>query len=447
VVDAIERVLDAKGWNRAALMLCKRHRDVLFPRTRPRNGVPMDKPANVAAIAAWNAGKVSTTTASTDARRRAAEELARRVDRIRDRLARDAHGNVVVEHHRGSRSRGSNAFMADAGVDGLAVIGHTRTNPVDIVGHLLATGMATAVASGDGSWGDVEGDLPHTDGTTRRMRWRGYGCPHWAAAARGINRADLEQTAARGRPNLDGGVPVLVVAAEPCGMPLADPPARLPAGVAAVVDAIRQWTGGSKSEDRSSLSMGPEPVSTGKRPTGHGGGVGGESCHRSIGHTPPPILKERWHDSPGVSSAAIVAAIGQPERTAKRWVADAVAMGVVVATGAARATRYTLATPAPAARPAPAPPPPAATSTPPPARTVAEVVPRHRPPPPPTLDAFGTTAPPWLNTTPDAVPVPVSWSLATGPAFAGGVPSTGPPFGVGYSPTGPTGPVRAGPSM
>jgi hypothetical protein len=463
VVDAIERVLAAKGWNRAALMLCKRHRDVLFPRTRPRNGVPMDKPANVDAIAAWNAGKVSTTAASTDARRRAAEELARRVDRIRDRLARDAHGNVVVEHHRGSRSRGSNAFMADAGVDGLAVIGHTRTNPVDIVGHLLATNMADAVAAGDGSWGDVEGELPHTDGTPRRMRWRGYGCPHWAAAARAITRADLEQTAARGRPNLDGGVPVLVVAAEPCGMPLADPPARLPAGVAAVVDAIRRVAaegaaqvagvaggtgaagdGAAEGQDRG----GCQPVSIGNRAVGHGGGMGGESCHRSIGHTHTPILKERWHDSPGVSSAAIVAAIGQPERTAKRWVADAVAMGVVAATGAARATRYTLATPAPAARPAPAPPPAAATSTTPPARTVAEVVPHHRPPPP--LDGFGTTAPPWFDTTPDAVPV--SWSLATGPVFVGGVPSTGPPFGVaapcvGYSPTGPTGPVRAGPAL
>jgi hypothetical protein len=469
VVDTIERVLDAKGWNRAALMLCKSHRDVLFPRTRPNNGVPMDKPANVDAIAAWNAGRVSTTAASTDARQRAAEELARRVDRIRDRLARDAHGNVVVEHHRGSRSRGSNAFMADAGVDGLAVIGHTRTNPVDIVGHLLATGMVDAVAAGDGSWGDVDGELPHTDGTTRRMRWRGYGCPHWAAAARGINRADLEQTAARGRPNLDGGVPVLVVAAEPCGLPLADPPARLPAGVAAVVDAIRRLTGGGAAQvaglagaagggaagtDGAAEGLtggGCQPGSIGNRSIGHGGGMGGESGQRSIGHTPSPILIERWPDTlfHGVPVDALVSAIGMPERSARRAVADAMAMGLVERHGAARATRYTLATPAPT-RPAPATtPPPAATSTPPPARTVAEVVAHHRPPPP-TVDAFGTAAPPWLNIPPDAVPV--SWSLATGPAFVGGVPSTGPPFavaanGVGYSPTGPTGPVRAGPAL
>jgi hypothetical protein len=494
VVDAIERVLDAKGWNRAALMLCKRHRDVLFPRTRPRNGVPMDKPANVDAIEAWNAGRVSTTTASTDARRRAAEELARRVDRIRDRLARDAHGNVVVEHHRGSRSRGSNAFMADAGVDGLAVIGHTRTNPVDIVGHLLATGMMDAVAAGDGSWGDVEGELPHADGTPRRMRWRGYACPHWAAAARAINRADLEQTAARGRPNLDGGVPVLVVAAEPCGMPLADPPARLPAGVAAVVDAIRVLTGGGAAQvategagescQRSIGHAAPPGVAgggtggvggeSGNRSIGHaghnthvfdgtggGGGVlGGHPApsrsigNRSIGHTPFPILIERLPiEKPPTAGVSMDAIRGQmptvPDRTVRAWLADAVERGLLDRSGDRRWTRYTLATMAPAARPAPAPPPAAATSTTPPARTVAEVVPHHRPPPR-RVDGFGTTAPPWIPGTLDAVPV--SWSLSTGPAFAMGVPATGPPFtvaatGVGYSPTGPTGPVRAGPPL
>jgi hypothetical protein len=383
VVDAIERVVEDGGLQRAALMLCKSHRDVLFPRTRPRNGKPEDKPANVKAIAAWNGKKASTAEAATAARLAEAEKLAARVARIRERLARDADGNVVVEHHRGSRSRGSNAFMAANGVDGVAVIGHTRTNPVDIVGYLLATGMVEAVAAGDGGWGDVAGELPRTDGTTQVVRWRGYACPYWAAAARAINRADLEQTAARGRPNLDSGVPVWVVAAEPCGLPLADPPARLPAGVAAVVDAMRRLA-----------EAGPEVAQIATDATEPGVSGGGESCQRSIGHTPSVCLREGWHDSPGVPAAAIVAAVGHPERTTKRWLADAVGMGLVVATGAARATRYALpaqvAAAGPPRAPAPAmaadPPPPPTTAAPPPRPAVRPTL-EPVDPPPPRVDA------------------------------------------------------------
>jgi hypothetical protein len=462
VVDAIERVLDAKGWKRAALMLCKRHRDVLFPRTRTTKRVPMDKPANVDAIAEWNAGKVSTTAASTDARRRAAEELARRVDRIRERLARDEHGNVMVEHHRGTRSRGSNAFMADAGVDGLAVIGHTRTNPVDIVGHLLATGMAQAVAAGDGAWGDVEGELPHVDGTTRRMRWRGYACPHWGAAARAINRADLEQTAARGRPNLDGGVPVLVVAAEPCGLPLADPPAQLPAGVAAVVAAIRRLTGGGSGVAQIATGGGGE---SGNRSIGHGGLVGGESCqrsighpphppvsigNRSIGHTPTPYLIERLPietpPTPGVSMDAIRAEMPTvPERTVRTWLADAVDRGLLQRTGDRRWTRYTLAAPAPDASPAPAPaavPAPAtppATSSPAPAPQVVVRLCQ----PPANVEAPPGFVPLWFPSTAATDHPP--WVLPTGPMPTGPIHTFVEPPGVGAGmPWRPTGPAPTG---
>lgn len=348
VVDAIERVLDYMGWTAAALQLCKRHRRVLFPQTRPRNGIPMDRAVDVDAIANWNAGKRHLRDEDYPRRRRDAEALAARVDAIRGRLARDANGNARVEHMRGTVSRGSNTFMADSGIDGLAVVGFTRCNPSAIVGHLLATGQVDAVTDTDGKWTPrgIAGTLPTVDGGTRDVRWSGYADQRWADAAAAVNRAELTQTWARSRPQLPTGVPVLVVAAEPCGLPLMDFPERAPDGVRAVVAAVERLSG---CEDRQ-VSGGVEPVQN--RPNGvepervNAVVAMGSIGHACIEHTSPPISNTRVADRnasvAGVAMDAIRQATGAPERSVRRWLADAVERGLLARSGTGRWTRYAL---------------------------------------------------------------------------------------------------------
>jgi hypothetical protein len=358
VLDWAERALDAMGWRLAALVLPKRLRRLLFPQTRPRGGGPaMDRPVDVGALAA-HMERTARGTQTLERRLAIARGWAERVEVLRRRLARDANGNCVVEHHRGTRSRGSNAFMAAHGVDGLLVLGHQRTNPVDIAGAMLAIGQVADVVDGS-PWGDVAGELPHVDGTTRTVRWRGYRSETWAAMARALNRADLEQVAARARPTLAAGVPLLVVAAEPCGLPLADPPARMPAGVAEVVEAVRELAAGRPE--------GAEPAPAGDATpatvTGTGGnlgnldtGTGGDSIgQRSIGRTVPVFYRTLADRNSPVAMGAIVARLGIPERTARRALTTAVAMGLLAREGAGRWTRYRVPVPVELVGPPPAP--------------------------------------------------------------------------------------------
>lgn len=367
VLELLERVLDAMGAHCAALFIPKRHRKVLFPQTRPRRGTPMDLPADVDAIANWNAGR--RELAGDPARRMTvARECAARVERLRARMARDANGNVLVDHHRGSRARGSNDFMAGA-CDALIIIGHVRVPTVEVASYLLATGQGDAAAV-DGGWGDVEGQLQHVDGGARTVRWRGYADARWAEAARALNRAELQQTVARARANLPGaagGVPVVVVAGEPTGLPLADMPVVVPAGVAAAVEAVRRLVAGGAG--------GPTLAPTGVEAAGGRGKVGkvgtapeavdggGESGQPCTGHTPSLSLYTVGRILPGVALPAVVAAVGAPERSTRRWLADAVAMGLLARHGSARATRYALpGPPAELAGPRPVAPPLAATT-------------------------------------------------------------------------------------
>jgi hypothetical protein len=349
VLDTIERILEFTGWTAAALQLCKRHRRVLFPQTRPRHGVPMDRPVDVDAIANWNAGKRHLRDADYPRRRRDAEALAARVDAIRARLARDANGNARVEHMRGTVSRGSNTFMADSGIDGLAVVGFTRCNPSAIVGHLLATGQADAVTETDGKWTPlgIAGTLPTVTGGTRDVRWSGYADPRWAEAAAAVNRADLVQTWSRGRPQLATGVPVLVAAAEPCGLPLLDIPERAPDGVRAVVAVVERLA--AECEARQVPGV-VEPVQ--KRPVGpepervNAVVATGSIGHACIGHTEFPISYTRMADRNarpvGVAMDDIRQAMREPERSVRRWLADAVERGLLARSGAGRWTRYAL---------------------------------------------------------------------------------------------------------
>jgi hypothetical protein len=350
-VDWIERVVDAKGWVAASVLLPMRHHMALFPQTRPRGGrPPMDLPMDLEAVAGWNDPKHTVSPAVWERRMAEARKLAARVERLKQRMARDANGNVLVEHHRGTRSRGSNAFMGAAGVDGLVVLGQQRTTTMALAGHLLAMGEENAVVAGSG-WGDVETTLPHVDGTTRRVRFRGHTCPVWGGAAVALNRAELVQGAARARANLAGGVPVVVVAAEPCGLRLADPPARLPAGVEAVVEAVRQLTGAADEGAAIAPADGGGGKIGGLRDAPAGGSGEGESRNASKEHTSVRTLIDGLRDSPpavpGVPAGRISAALatsGATHRTVQLWLADAVAMRVLVREGAARATRYRLPT-------------------------------------------------------------------------------------------------------
>jgi hypothetical protein len=345
VLDTIERILEYTGWTAAALQLCKRHRRVLFPQTRPRHGVPMDRPVDVDAIANWNAGKRHLRDADYPRRRRDAEALAARVDAIRGRLARDANGNARVEHMRGTVSRGSNTFMADSGIDGLAVVGFTRCNPSAIVGHLLATGQADAVTETDGKWTPlgIAGTLPTVTGGTRDVRWSGYADQRWADAAAAVNRADLVQTWSRGRPQLATGVPVLVAAAEPCGLPLLDVPERAPDGVRAVVAVVERLA--AECEARQ-VSGGVEPgqnVRIGTEPERVNAVVAmGSMRNACIGHTEFPISYTRVAHRNGLAVEAIAGQLKASRRAVQMWLADAVERGLLARSGAGRWTRYAL---------------------------------------------------------------------------------------------------------
>jgi len=352
VLDALERLLELTGWQRAALVLCKRHRKVLFPQTRPRHGTPKDLPANVEAIANWNAGKRHLRDADTTRRLEAAKALAARVERLRARLAVDEHGNARVEHMRGTVSRGSNTFMADSGVDGLAVVGFTRCNPSAIVGHLLATGQADAVQDTDGKWTPlgIAGTLPTVNGGTRDVRWSGYADQRWADAAAAVNRAELVQTWSRGRPQLPpdehgkgGGVPVGVIAGEPCGLPLLDLPERAPDGVRAVVAVVEKLAAECEARQVSGVV---EPVQNrriGTEPERVNAVVAmGSMRNACIGHTIVPLSYTRVAHRTGLAVDAIAGQLKASRRAVQMWLADAVERGLLARSGTGRWTRYAL---------------------------------------------------------------------------------------------------------
>ncbi len=344
IVDWLERALDHHGWQRAAVCMPKRHRAVLFPQSR-RRGQVVDMPADVEAIAKWN-GRRRELVPDDSRRMAAARELAERVARLRARIAVDANGNAVVFHHHGERARGSNALVGGT-CDGLVCLGHVRRPSHQLASYLLAT-LEHDAAAVDGRWGWVEGEVPTVDGGTRTARWRGYADERWAAAARALNRADLEQLHARARANLAAGVPLVVVAAEPCGLPVGDAPAKLPPGVAAVVAAVRQLVAGGAAGGPTLTGKPGQPGRVGNfAPTPMDADVdGGESRKPCTGDVGPHSLIHRLRDSRSVGAGALVAAVtaatGASSRAAQLWLADAVAMGLVARHGAARATTYGL---------------------------------------------------------------------------------------------------------
>lgn len=350
VVRMLELAIHEHGFKAAGVVLPLAHRRILFPVTRPRNGRPAeDKEPDPAAIASWGGrGGRALAGGTAEQRMERAVALVERLRQLRQFIARDEQGRLLVEHHRGTTTRGSNRFLA--GTDGGVVLGCTRANPGAVAAYMLGTGRADAVQRSHGDWGDVEGELPAVGGGTTKRRWRGYACPEWAEASRLVNRAELTQTCARFRPTLEHGKPLVVVAAEPTGLPVTDPPATIPEGVAAVVGAVRELMARPKvvptCEDGQAAAGGENSrrhrVSATEKGSS-GGWNGGESRHRSIEHTFSPIFLDGWRDSPGVSVADVFGLVAVPKRSVERWLADAVARGLLVRTGAGRGTRYGLA--------------------------------------------------------------------------------------------------------
>jgi hypothetical protein len=340
VVRALETAIEQRGWKRAAVILCKSHRAVLFPVTRPRGNRPHeDKDPDPEAIANWG-GRNGRSLANGTAEQRLfrATQLVERVRKLHQFIARDEMGRLLVEHHGGTAARGSNKFIADT--DGLVVLGHTRVNPGTIAGYMLATGRGAAVQRSNGGWGDVAGNLEAVGGGTTGRRWRGYACPEWAEAARQLNRAALVQVVGRCRPTLATGVPAVVVAAEPTGLPVMDPPAAIPDTVLSVVNAVRELANRTK--------VVPECEDGQTHGTGSEGPDRGVSGKRSIEHKKSPIIIDGLPDTFAVAVWEVSATIGAPERTTRLWLAEAVNRGLMVRSGAARATRYALPSAVPA---------------------------------------------------------------------------------------------------
>lgn len=359
VVRMLELAIHQRGFRRCGVVLPKPHRDALFPTTRPRNGRPEDKDPDPERIANWGGrGGRALATGTAEQRLARARELVERVRHLHQFIARDEHGRLLVEHHHGAASRGTNKFLE--GTDGGVVLGLSRCPPGEIAAYMLATGRGDAVGRSDGTWGDVAGELPAVGGGTTERRWRGYACPDWAQAAHHMNRLALVQVCERFRTRLATGVPMVVVAAEPTGLPVTDPPAGIPEGVAAVVGAVRDIVAAARGCEAGQTDVRWE---SGKPSTEHG--QPGDAGEVSIGkpsteHTLSPILIDRLPiETPpasGVAMDAIRAAMpATPERTLRVWLADAVARGLLVRTGERRWTRYALPVPVTAAPPAPVP--------------------------------------------------------------------------------------------
>jgi hypothetical protein len=347
VVEALEKSFDLLGLKSGSIMLPLAHRRVLLPQTRPRRGTPKDLPTNVDAIANWNVGKRNLKDGGYAGRLRGAKALAARMDALRARMSRDEHGNVRATHMRGTISRGSNTFMKSSGVDGLVVVGFTRGSPSAIVGHLLATDQADAVAR-DGQWTSrgIAGTLPTVTGGTRDVRWSGYADPAWAAAAEAVNRSELVQSWSRARPNLEDGVPVIAVAAEPCGLPLMDFPDLPPAHIRELVATVerladcedRQPTGGAGCAPKRQNAEVGNDVNTVTATVS----IGQRCIEHTDSHCIYTRLADRTCPTPGVAMDDIRAATGAPERSVRRWLADAVERGLLARSGTGRWTRYAL---------------------------------------------------------------------------------------------------------
>lgn len=134
---------------------------------------------------------------------------------FRDRIAR-------VEHFRSGESRGSNGWLEDC--DCLIVLGTPRVPPAAIKARLIKLGMPAAAARSVKwvSWGRDYWSGLTTDGRRVTVRSRAYRDHDWHRAHEAIVRAELIQSAGRGRSITESGIPTLIVSTENLGLPVLD---------------------------------------------------------------------------------------------------------------------------------------------------------------------------------------------------------------------------------
>jgi hypothetical protein len=293
------------------------HRDKLFPRDRDGNDI------------------------------RTKQSLELVPDHVLRRLARDPSGRILVEHYGGGRDRASNDWIRDA--DGLVLLGTPRPSSSAVVGELVRRLDVDALRRGS-AWGDVLWDAQSTDGRVVRCKGRGYLDAAWAEAAAACTRVSLRQALERARTVLavsddpsegPGGIPVLVVSGEGgLGLPilesLPEPVSRGARKVAAVVERL------IRAAEADNLGPDCEDRESGD-PTG-----GGPACLTnpigdrtlligSVRLVGPPLFKVLV--SEGVSGR------GASRATVRRWIAEALAAGLIVSEGKTTAVRYGLPAP------------------------------------------------------------------------------------------------------
>ncbi|RIK74929.1 MAG: hypothetical protein DCC68_22165 [Planctomycetota bacterium] len=149
--------------------------------------------------------------------------------------ARDATARIAkVDYFRSGESRGSNDWQHEC--DLLVCIGTPRVPPETLRARLVQWGKLAA-ACRDREW--VRDWWSGRDEAGRRItiKTRAYRDHEWYTAHRAIVHAELIQAVGRARSNCEGGIPAVVVSAEPLGFPLWELPVLTPteADVLAVV--------------------------------------------------------------------------------------------------------------------------------------------------------------------------------------------------------------------
>jgi len=246
-------------------------------------------------------------------------------------LPPDVRERIVWSTYFGSGAdRGTNTLhrVADLAV----VIGTHRPPPSEIRRTLVRWGELEA-AAGSATWGRIDRQGADHAGELVPYHGRGYAETAWARAADATIRATVRQNVGRARAIDPEGIPVVAVTSEATGLPVLDPdtlPVARPR-----VDELLAAVAGAAVEGVKIGKMDPEYRA--KNPIGR---------YRENGAIlpPPPVsLEDIETRLPGV-----------PRRTVLRWMAEAVDAGLVVRTGAARATRYEIAATSSPPGPAPA---------------------------------------------------------------------------------------------
>lgn len=323
VARTLEQALAAlPGSKRVGLILLGKHEDALFP-VDPKTGKRL--------------------------RTKRSRELV--PDDVYARIARDEHGEPMIEHFGGGKDRGSNLWIKNC--DGLILLGTPRPKSIAVLIELVRRREDAALERGS-AWGRVDWEARTLDGKVVRCKGRGYLDPVWASAADAVTRTMLGQGLERGRTVLavadgseeaPGGIPVLVVSGEPCGLPVVDSlPAAISKGARKVAGVVRRLVEESKQpEDTESRKVGkthPRGSSCAKSPIGLSSLLIGEMAQAQT--IPAPVVLE----------SILAGEAGQPVpvRSARRWIAEALAAGLIVKSGATSSTVYGLPEPLPESR-------------------------------------------------------------------------------------------------